>query len=144
MLERKKMDNPLILSIVILLLIVVLFLMVSFNKRKISVNKRKRILEELYNLKSSTESEEVMVRRDAIIKLDNLLSKALQVYFKNTSSCGDNLKNASRLFRKNKYNEIWEVHKLRNKVVHDNYEISPHEIQTAFKVYNFAIIKILQ
>ena len=33
-----------------------------------------------------------MVRRDAIIKLDNLLSKALQVYFKNTSSCGDNLK----------------------------------------------------
>ncbi len=138
------MDNSLMLSIIILALIAILFLMVSVNKRKISVNRKKKIIEDLAQLKVGSDSTELAVRRDTVIKLDNLLAKALQLYFKNTSSCGDNLKIANKLFRKNKYNEIWQVHKLRNKIVHDNYEISSFETQNAFEVYKFAIMKILQ
>lgn len=138
------MDNSLMLSVVILVLIAILFLMVSLNKKKISVTKKKKVVEQLYDLKEGVDSNESAIRRDTITKLDNLLSKSLQLYFKNTSSCGDNLKNANKLFRKNKYNEIWEVHKVRNKIVHDNYEISKQEAQNAYDVYKFAIIKILQ
>jgi hypothetical protein len=138
------MDSSLIIPITILLLIALLFVMVALNKRKISVTKKKRLLEDLYELKEGTNSKELAVRRDSIIKLDNLLSKSLQVYFKNKSSCGDNLKNVSTLFRKNKYNEIWEVHKMRNKIVHDDYDVSEFEAKRAFEVYKFAILKILQ
>ena len=138
------MDNPLILSIIILVLIAILFVMVSLNKRKISVTKKRKVVEELYTLKEGVDSLESAIRRDTIIKLDNLLSKSLQLYFKNTSSCGENLKHANKLFKKKKYNDIWEVHKMRNKIVHDNYEVSQSEAQKAFGTYKFAIIKILQ
>ena len=138
------MDSSLILPITILILIAILFLMVSLNKRKISATKKKRIIEDLYELQKNVSSNELALRRDSIIKLDNLLSKSLQLYFKNNSSCGDNLKNANKLFRKKKYNDIWEIHKMRNKIVHDDYEVSEFEATKAFDVYKFAILKILQ
>lgn len=138
------MDSSLILPITILLLIALLFLMVSLNKKKISSTKKKTILADLYELKEGASSKELAIRRDTIIKLDNLLSRSLQLYFKNKSSCGDNLKNVNKMFRKKKYNEIWDVHKMRNKIVHDDYDVSEFETKSAFEVYKFAILKILQ
>jgi uncharacterized protein YutE (UPF0331/DUF86 family) len=138
------MDNSLILSITILLLIVVLFVLVSINSRKIDRKKRERLVKEVYTLEKSLRSDELAVRRDAIIKLDNLLSKSLQLYFNNDLPCGDNLKKADQLFRKREYNTLWETHKLRNKVVHDDYAISKEEAQRSFGVYKRSIIKILQ
>jgi uncharacterized protein YutE (UPF0331/DUF86 family) len=138
------MDNSLILSATILLLIIVLFVLVSINSKKIDRKKRERLVKEVYGLEKSIRSDELAIRRDAIIKLDNLLSKSLQLYFNNDLSCGDNLKKADSLFRKREYNTLWDTHKLRNKVVHDDYAVSKEEAQRAFGVYKRSIIKILQ
>jgi hypothetical protein len=138
------MDNSLFLPITILILIAVLFLLVAINSKKIDITKKKKLLEELYALKSLALSEELSVRRDSIIKLDNLLSKSLQLYFKNTLPCGDNLKSAKKIFKKRAYNSLWEVHKLRNKVVHNDYAVSLDEAKKAFEIYKISILKILQ
>ncbi len=138
------MDNTLFLPITILVLITILFVLVSLNKRKEDFSKRKKLIENLYSYKSGAFSEELSVRRDSIIKLDNLLSKSLQLYFKNDLLCGDNLKNAKKIFKKRAYNSLWEVHKLRNRIVHDDYAITLDQAKRAFDVYKISIIKILQ
>lgn len=137
------MDTPLVISVTILLLIIVLFILVSLNSKKINKQKRKKIIQEAYDLKSSIESEQLAIRRDAIIKLDNLLSKSLQLYFNNDLSCGENLKLANKLFKKRAYNSLWDAHKLRNKVVHDDYSVSKQEAKRAHEVYKSSIIRIL-
>ncbi|HRY22301.1 MAG TPA: hypothetical protein P5311_00855 [Candidatus Dojkabacteria bacterium] len=138
------MDNSLLLSIIILLLIVALFVMVSLNTKKIDQKKREKLIKELYSLEKSIISEELAVRRDAIIKLDNILSKSLQLYFKNDSSCGENLKSAGKIFRKREYNRLWEAHKIRNKIVHDDYAVSKEEAREALQIYKLSVNKILK
>ena len=138
------MDNTLFLPVTILALIAILFILVALNTRKINYTKKKKLAESLYSYKAGAFSEEPTVRRDSIIKLDNLLSKSLQLYFNNNLLCGDNLKNAKKIFKKRAYNSLWEVHKLRNKIVHDDYAITQSEAKHAFDVYKMSILKILQ
>jgi uncharacterized protein YutE (UPF0331/DUF86 family) len=138
------MDNSLILSITILLLIAILFIFVSINSKKVDRQKREKLIKELYALEKNIRRDELAIRRDSVIKLDNILSKSLQLYFNNDSSCGENLKLADKLFRKREYNRLWETHKLRNKVVHNDYAISKEEAQKAYNIYKTSVIKILQ
>jgi uncharacterized protein YutE (UPF0331/DUF86 family) len=138
------MDNSLFLSIIILLLIVVLFVMVSLNSKKIDQKKREKLIKELYSLEKSINSEELAIRRDAIIKLDNILSKSLQLYFRNDASCGENLKSAEKIFRKREYNRLWDAHKIRNRVVHDDYAVSKEDARKALQIYKLSVNKILK
>lgn len=118
--------------------------MVSINNKKIDRKKREKLIKQVLGFEKLLHSDELAVRRDIVIKLDNILSKSLQLYFNNDLSCGENLKIADKLFRKREYNTLWETHKLRNKVVHDDYAISKDEVQKAYRVYKSSIIKILQ
>ena len=58
--------------------------------------------------------------------------------------CGDNLKLAKKIFRRNEYNDLWEVHKIRNKIVHDDYDISAEDSKKVYNIYKSAILKILR
>jgi hypothetical protein len=138
------MDNSLFLPILILVLIGILFLLVNINSKKIDVNKKKKVLEDLASLYSQTSSDDNAVRRDVVIKLDNILSKSLQMYYKNDESCGNNLKSAKSIFKKRRYNSLWDVHKLRNKVVHNDYVPSVEETKKAYEVYKISIMQILK
>jgi uncharacterized protein YutE (UPF0331/DUF86 family) len=138
------MDNSLIISVIILALIVLLFVLVSLNSKKIDKTKRDKLFKELYSLEKLIQSEEVAVRRDTIVKLDNILSKSLQLYYKNDQTCGENLKTADKMFRKREYNQLWEAHKIRNRIVHDDYAISKEEAKKTFNTYKLSVSKILQ
>ena len=89
-------------------------------------------------------SEDISVRRDGIIKMDNILTKALQMYFSNREPCGTNLKLIKKKFSKRRYNSIWEVHKMRNSVVHDDLEITKEDAVKAFNVYKMSLVTILK
>ena len=91
------------LTAIILLLIGVLFFLVYIAQKNISRGKAKKLLQRLEQLQAGALSSEMSVRRDTVIKLDNLLSKSLQYYFNNTDMCGDNLKLAKKIFRRNEY-----------------------------------------
>lgn len=90
------------------------------------------------------ENNDAYARRDAIIKMDNLLFKALQIRYKDTFDGIENLKKAKESFRKDTYQNIWNVHKLRNDIVHDDRDIEYNEAVNAYKIYKMAIYKILQ
>lgn len=132
------------LTAIILLLIGVLFFLVYIAQKNISRGKAKKLLQRLEQLQAGALSSEMSVRRDTVIKLDNLLSKSLQYYFSNTDMCGDNLKLAKKIFRRNEYNDLWEVHKIRNKIVHDDYDISAEDSKKVYNIYKSAILKILR
>ncbi|HOV34488.1 MAG TPA: hypothetical protein PLS56_00650 [Candidatus Dojkabacteria bacterium] len=138
------METTLILTILILILIAILFVVVYLNQKTISKAKAKQILTKLNDLQMDIMSNESSVRRDAVIKLDNLLAKSLQYYYNNSLPCGDNLKKAKNIFKKKEYNDIWEVHKIRNNIVHNDYDIPQEEARKVYNTYKLSIIKIIK
>ena len=138
------MTEPLILTISILVVISVLFLLAALNSKSVSRSKKANIYSKLGDLKGLVESDEGAIRRDTYVKLDNLLSKALQYRYSNNKSCGENLKTAKKIFRAKEYQEIWDVHKIRNKIVHNDLEVSKEEAIYGYKIYKMSISKILK
>ena len=104
-------DNSVIITIVILFLVTVLFVFVSLNNNRISQGRKKKLLVKLEELRAFAYSNEPAIRRDAVIKLDNLLAKALQYYFNNTNLCGENLKLANKIFKKKE--EYWSNSEIK-------------------------------
>lgn len=137
-------NNALIITIVIIIAIAVLFVMVASGQRQEKQKAKSRMLNTLEALKAGAYSDNLAQRRDTIIKLDNVLSKALQYRLSNNNLCGDNLKLVGKRFKKNEYNKLWETHKLRNRIVHDDLDVTEAEAQEAYKVYNMSIHRILQ
>jgi hypothetical protein len=124
--------------------IAALFLMVASGARKEKQKSISRMLNSLEALKAGAYSDDLARRRDTMIKLDNILTKALQYRLSNTSSCGDNLKLINKRFKRAEYDKLWEAHKLRNRIVHDDLDVTENETQDAYKVYNMSIHRILQ
>ena len=134
-----------VLSIILILILVLLFALMIYlnNSKKIDKSISKRILGDLTQVKKMVDTKNPLVYRDTIIRLDQLLSKSLQLHFRNTESCGNNLKNARDLFEKKAYNEIWEIHKLRNEIVHENQEVSSSQATRGYNIMSNAIKKLI-
>lgn len=138
------MDRQIVITIVILLLICILFFLAYLNSKKIPVRKKDRIYEKLEDVRRQIDSHEVYARRDAIIKLDNLLGRAFNLRYNNDSSCGENLKLAKKLFTKREYQQLWDMHKIRNEIVHKDADISLSETDQAYKIYKLGINRTLK
>jgi hypothetical protein len=121
-----------------------IFVLSKINAQAKKGRKKERLLATLERLKEHVGSENEFERRDTIIRLDNLLSKALNYKFSNSKSCGENLKKAKKFFRRDTYQNLWDVHKLRNEVVHNNRSISIEESEDAYHIYKLCIKKILK
>lgn len=138
------MDNALIITILILIAIAGFFVLVASNQKHEKQKSKSRMYNSLEALKGGAYSDNLAQRRDTVIKLDNILSKALQYRLSNNKLCGDNLKLVSKKFKKEEYNRLWEVHKLRNRIVHDDLDVTENEAQDAYKIYNMSIHRILK
>ncbi len=137
------MDQELLSIVLLVILIFVIVILIHINDSKtINTKIRNRILKDLKHIEKLIETKNPLVYRDALIRLDSLLSKSLQTRFKNKKSCGENLKQAD-FFDKKFYDRIWEVHKLRNEVVHEDKEVNLSDLQNSFKIIRKAIDKIL-
>ena len=138
------MDNAVIITILILIAVAVLFIMVASGTRKERQKTISRMLNSLEALKAGASSDDLARRRDTVIKLDNILSKALQYRLGNTKLCGDNLKLINKRFKRTEYDKLWEAHKLRNRIVHDDLDVTESEAEEAYKIYNMSIHRILK
>jgi hypothetical protein len=116
------MSNSLLLTIVVLVLIAMIFVLSAINSKKKNFRKKDRLL----------------------ARLDNLLAQSFNYRYSNSLSCGENLKKSSKLFRKDTYQNLWDVHKLRNDVVHNNRSISKEEAQKSYHIYKLCIKQILK
>jgi hypothetical protein len=138
------MSTSLLLTILTLILIAMIFVLSKVNASAKKGKRKERLLATLEKLKEHVDSENEFERRDTIIRLDNLLAKALNYRYSNNESCSNNLKKAKKIFRKDTYQNLWDVHKLRNDVVHNNRSISIEESKDAYHIYNLCIRKILK
>jgi len=138
------MDNAVIITILILIAVAVLFIMVASGTWKERQKSISRMLNSLEALKAGASSDDLARRRDTVIKLDNILSKALQYRLGNTKLCGDNLKLINKRFKRTEYDKLWEAHKLRNRIVHDDLDVTESEAEEAYKIYNMSIHRILK
>jgi Leucine-rich repeat (LRR) protein len=138
------MNNQLLITIIILLIISFLFLLTYINSKKIPNRKKEIIFKDLESLTSLIKSPELYARRDAIIRLDNLLAKTLRMRYQNEETCGENLKIAKNLFTKSLYQNLWDVHKLRNEIVHKDKDIDYEKTQKSYRIYKLGITRILK
>lgn len=77
----------------------------------------------------------------AIIEADNVLDEALKNLGYRGESIGDRLKRISAADLP-MLNELWEVHKIRNQIVHDGYKIGEEETIKALKTYKKALLEL--
>ncbi len=138
------MDSQTVITTIILLLICLLFFVAYINSKKVPEKKKEKIYEKLEDVRKQLDSNEVYARRDAIIKLDNLLGRALNLRYNNDKSFSENLKYSKKLFNKREYQDIWDIHKIRNEIVHEDADISSSETDRAYKIYKIAIRRVLK
>jgi len=138
------MDNQTVITIIILLLVALLFLIAYINSKKIPVKKKEDILSKLSELENQIKSPDDYARRDAVIKLDNLLAKSLNIRYSNDKQCGDNLKISKKLFDKKLYQQLWDVHKLRNDIVHSDEDVPSVQAEEIYRIYKLGIKHVLK
>ena len=138
------MNMALIITISLLVLVIILFVLASSPSKRISASRKAEIYQDFAKLYSLAISDDSSVRRDSFIKMDNILTKVLQLYFSNQETCGTNLKQAKKKFNKKQYQKIWDVHKTRNSIVHDDADVSKEDSAKAFEVYKMSLITLLK
>ena len=138
------MDNQTVITIIILLLVALLFLIAYINSKKIPVKKKEEIFSKLSELENQIKSPDDYARRDAVIKLDNLLAKSLNIRYSNDKQCGDNLKISKKLFDKKLYQQLWDVHKLRNDIVHSDEDVPSVQAEEIYRIYKLGIKHVLK
>lgn len=131
-----------ILIFAFLLLLGVVVYLNSFNNR-IDATIKEKIWKDVLKLKEVLKSNNPSLYRDALVRMDSLLARSLKLYYRNNESCGMNLKKAKELFNRDEYDKIWKIHKMRNKIVHEDYEVSDKEFNDGYNVISKAIKKIL-
>lgn len=138
------MDNQTVITIIILLLVALLFLIAYINSKKIPVKKKEEIFSKLSELENQIKSPDDYARRDAVIKLDNLLAKSLNIRYGNDKQCGDNLKISKKLFDRKLYQQLWDVHKLRNNIVHSDEDVPSVQGKEIYRIYKLGIKHVLK
>ena len=139
-----EIDTSIIITIGTLIFLLLLFIVAFKNSGSVSSEQKVKIYKQLDDIKFSMTLNNPSGNRDGFVRLDALLSKALQIRFKNTDTCGDNLTRCKRLFSKPFYEKMWKYHKMRNQIVHENIEISDKDAINGYSTYSEVIIKLLK
>lgn len=128
--------------IIVGVVLVLLFLLVIFfevNARKsVFAQKKKESLDQLEQLRSKLTTREINATL-CIVQADTIFDKMFGVKTGSTAHMGDKLKQFKTLFRKEVYNEIWEAHKLRNKAVHENANLTDQDANKTINIFKKAI-----
>lgn len=105
-----------------LLVIIVLFGLLAFAYYLDKLNRgewEKTVAKELKVMSKRYNEKDEHTMRSLVIEADKLLDYCFKNRNLRGESMGDRLKNAKNLFGKSHYNEIWQAHKVRNKLAHE-------------------------
>lgn len=132
-----------VITIALIFGFALLFGLLNSPHNKKRVVKARKLRDELSKLGLSISSLSPAEMRDRAIRLDTFLSKMLKYNLGNTLGCGENLKLVKKNFSRKDYQLLWEYHKLRNKIVHDNESIDAKELKAMYNIYSKAADKLL-
>src|SRR5688572_12675375 len=108
------LDSPIFWFIVFFIVIILLAVIFNSLKKTSKSQWQETALNELNKILTSN-----MELKYQTIELDKLLEYSMKNKFRLDSSLGEILKQKRNQFDRNELNQIWEAHKLRNKLVHD-------------------------
>lgn len=110
----------------------------------ISVNKKgfKKLDVEKYRIKylqieNSLKNGDEVSYRMSVIDADKLLDQVLKDLGVKGKTMGDRLKNGRNRFKDN--NDVWNAHKLRNRIVHEEVELTYRECNLALANFKRAL-----
>jgi len=115
------MNNlPVILLIIFVIFIIIIFVSLLLNKGSKEEEKWKiKTKEILTKLTKSLKSNNNIELKNTLVEFDKLLDFVLKNNHTFGETLGERLKNISKHFDKQTYNEIWNAHKERNKLAHE-------------------------
>lgn len=105
-----------LLGIVLLVVLLVAgyFSLKSTGKWKSTIKaKLKEIDAKYYN------SSDINILKSGLVEIDKLYDHTLKMSGYKGETMGERLKNAKKYYEWKQYNEIWEAHKYRNRLVHE-------------------------
>ena len=101
------------------------------------------IEKELYEAEKMISSD-ISRTKEGIIKFDNLLNRALHLKGFRGQTLGERLKSSQKFFKWEDYSGVWDAHKLRNKIVHEDYNPSGAELKKSVKYFKSVIKKLIR
>lgn len=131
------MDLQTIFIIIVVVVIILVVLMGILSSRTAGTETWKLTLRsEFHKISNQSNSAQKLVELD----------KLMDFYLKNSGlkgeTMGERLKNARKLFSRNDYNEIWEAHKMRNKLVHEIGQGNHNDLNSHISKYTKIISKL--
>jgi hypothetical protein len=138
-----NLEQILIISLIVIFVLSLLYFIVErfFKDKKWSgeVIDRLNVLQKLNSTK-----EEIKIK-SALIDADKLLDFVLKKKGIKGDTLGERLKSASNLFDRELYNQVWEAHKLRNKLVHEvDFAADTQVLSRQFWTLRTAIVRLVK
>ncbi len=112
-------SSEVLLFIVLAVIFLLLIIFVNNLSNKESSEWKLKVEKELSNIIRINNLPTVEAAQSALVKTDKLLDYCLKNRKVPGDSMGLRLKNGKKYFSKTQYSNIWEAHKIRNKIVHD-------------------------
>lgn len=138
-----EINTPLVITFSFVFFILLLFLVARIKSPKFSNIDKIGYLKQLDTIRLSIGMSDSASNRDAIVRLDALLSDILQKYFNNNGKCGANIKRLKGKLKKETFDELWKIHTLRNRIVHESIEIKDTQGYKSYNIYSEVIKKLL-
>ncbi len=101
------------------------------KKKKLSVADQQYVFSKKQEVRNLGQSKNPIELRHAVIEADKLVDWILKKESYQGETFADRLRSAEKDISKNVYNSIWDGHKIRNCIAHEDGEISDNELRRA-------------
>lgn len=134
---RNKRQQPTILEMIVLGLIKGLWFLIKLpfkrlqKKAGISQEKRNEIIAKRHNIENLLNSESEIELKHAVMEADKLVDYVLKMKNYHGETFADRLRSAEADIDQSTYQSIWNGHKVRNQLAHDETNFSKHELSEA-------------
>jgi len=106
------------------------------KKHKLSSDDQKQIILKHREIEKMAESDNMYELRHAVIEADKLVDFILKKKGYNGETFADRLRNAEKDINKNLYQNLWNAHKVRNQIAHDEIKIEISKIKNVIRILN--------
>ncbi len=132
--------------VIILIAFFVLALLYFLVERFFKDNKwGNEVIDRLNVLQKLNSTKEEIKVKSALIDADKLFDFVLKKKGIKGETLGERLKNAKAFFDHDMYQQVWEAHKLRNRLVHEvDFSVDTNILSKQFWTLRTAIVKLVK
>lgn len=104
------------------------------KKKGLSESDKRYINSKSREIEQMTRSMNMYELRHAVIEADKLVDFVLKAKGYSGETFADRLRSAEKYIDRNQYQSIWDAHKIRNQIAHDDSKIDPELLKKSVKV----------